>query len=51
MGMYVVMSFLMGFTGNKLFNKNNASTENSIKWGAIITIILLITYYIIKKTK
>lgn len=46
--MYIIMSFMIGFTGNKLFNKKNTGTEASIKCGAITGTILIIIYYILK---
>ncbi|OAA91337.1 hypothetical protein [Clostridium coskatii] len=45
---YIIMSFAMGYTGNKLFNKRNKNNKNSIKWGCIVGIALLIVYYIVK---
>jgi biotin transporter BioY len=49
MRMYIIMSFMMGFTANKLFNKNNKSTSNSTKWGCIVASILIILYLMLKK--
>lgn len=43
------MSFMMGFTGNKLFNKNNTGSQSSVKWGFIVGSILTITYAILDK--
>lgn len=39
---YSIMAFMVGFTGNKLFNKKNKSTEASIKIGVIVAAILII---------
>lgn len=30
---YIIMSCMVGFTGNKIFNKKDNSAKNSIKWG------------------
>lgn len=46
--MYMIMSFVMGFTGNKLFNKKDKGSETSIKCGAITGIVMLVIYYILK---
>ncbi|ADK13149.1 MULTISPECIES: hypothetical protein [Clostridium] len=49
MVMYVIMSFMVGFTGNKLFNKNNIGIQSSIKWGFIIGSILIMIHAILDK--
>lgn len=35
MAMYILMSCMMGFSGNKLFNRKDKSTVTSIKWACI----------------
>lgn len=39
----------MGFAGNKLFNKKDKSSKNSIKWGCISGSLLIIIYVIVLK--
>lgn len=39
---YSIMAFILGFTGNKIFNKKNKSISTSIKFGSISCIILTI---------
>lgn len=47
MVMYAIMSFIMGFTANKLFNGKNKNNENSIKWGCVAGILALIVRQIL----
>ncbi|KZL94393.1 hypothetical protein [Clostridium magnum] len=44
---YIIMSAMLGFTGNKLFNKKNKSNLNSIKWACIIGSLLTIIHLIL----
>ncbi|MBY6898096.1 hypothetical protein [Clostridium botulinum] len=46
---YMIMSYIVGFTGNKIFNKKDKSIKNSIKWGCISGSILIIIYVIFFK--
>ncbi|EPS51273.1 hypothetical protein HYH70_00070 [Clostridium botulinum] len=46
---YIIMSCIIGFTGNKLFNKKDKSNKNSIKWGCIAGSLLIIIYVIFLK--
>lgn len=46
---YIIMSCIVGFTGNKIFNKKDNSTKNSTKWGCISGSILIIIYVIFFK--
>lgn len=46
---YIIMSYIVGFTGNKLFNKKDKSSKNSIKWGCISGSLLIIIYVIVLK--
>ncbi|EPY2273815.1 hypothetical protein ACXAUS_002690 [Clostridium sporogenes] len=41
---YIIMSCMVGFTGNKIFNKKDNSAKNSIKWGCVSGSILIIIY-------
>lgn len=43
----VLISFIVGFSGNKLFNKKNRSSKNSIKWGCIIGSLATILHLIL----
>ncbi|EQB4335394.1 hypothetical protein ACYJ2V_001081 [Clostridium botulinum] len=43
---YIIMSCIVGFAGNKLFNKKDKSSKNSIKWGCVSGSILIIIYII-----
>ncbi|WP_193353450.1 hypothetical protein [Clostridium botulinum] len=43
---YIIMSCMVGFTGNKLINKKDNSNKNSIKWGCISGSLLIIIYII-----
>lgn len=47
--MYIIMSFMMGFTANKLFNKKNKSNENSVKWGCIVGMLCIIVRQVLSK--
>lgn len=51
MVMYIIMSFMVGFTANKLFNKKDKGNENSIKWGCITGTLALIVRYAISAIK
>ncbi len=33
---YIIMSYIVGFTGSKIFNKKDKSNKNSIKVGMYI---------------
>lgn len=39
---YSIMAFLFGYSGNKLFNKKDKTTNTSIKIGVISAVILII---------
>lgn len=44
---YLIMACVLGFTGNKIFNKKDNSTRNSIKWGCIVGSIASIVHLFI----
>lgn len=46
---YIIMSCMVGFTGNKILNKKDKSSKNSIKWGCISGSIPVIIYVIFLK--
>jgi len=39
---YSIMAFMFGYTGNKLFNKKDKTTDTSIKIGVISAVILIL---------
>jgi hypothetical protein len=43
------MSSILGFTGNKLFNKKDKSNINSIKWGSIACAMAIVIHLFIIK--
>lgn len=48
MGMYILMSFIMGYSGNKLFNKRNKDNLSSIMCGSIIGSLAIMTRILLK---
>ncbi|MDF2502564.1 hypothetical protein [Clostridium sp.] len=46
---FIIMSSLLGFTGNRLFNKKDRSIFNSIKWGSIVCAITIVLHLLILK--
>jgi hypothetical protein len=44
---YIIMSAMLGFTGNKLLNRRNKSNLNSIKWGCIVGSLATIIHLIL----
>jgi hypothetical protein len=44
---YIIMSWLIGYSGNKLFGKDK-DLKNSIKWGCITGTVLYIIYNFLK---
>lgn len=46
---YIIMSCIVGFSGNKIFNKKDKSNKNSIKWGCILGSLLIVIYMIVLK--
>lgn len=46
---YIIMSFMAGFTGNKLFNKKDKSTNTSVQWGCIVGTVALVVREVISR--
>ncbi|WP_156184586.1 hypothetical protein [Clostridium carboxidivorans] len=42
-----IISFIVGFSGNKLFNKKDKSTNKCIKWGCVTSSVLVILHLIL----
>lgn len=43
----IFIGFIVGFSGNKLFNKKNKDAKNSIKWGCISGSLATIVHLIL----
>jgi len=44
---YLIMSWVIGFSGNKLFGRDK-NTDKSILYGCVVMVLLLIAYVIMK---
>lgn len=43
----VLISFIVGFSGNKLFNKDDKSNITSAKWGGVVSSVFTILHLIL----
>jgi hypothetical protein len=48
MAKFIIMSCILGYSGNKLFGRNKCSL-NSVKWACISGNLLLTVYMVLKR--